>query len=107
MLFDSLIQHRDLILSIGIFSLTFVGIVFEVFDKAVVAISGAILLLLLGVLSFEQAIESINFEIVALLGAMMIIVEIAQESGLFTMLNFKLAKYSKGNPFLIFCFLLW
>ncbi len=65
---------------------------------------GAISLVLSGVLSFDQAVESINFEIIALLAAMMIIVEIAEESGLFTMINFKLAKFSKGNPFFIFLF---
>lgn len=79
-------------------------IVTEWVDKAVIALAGALILLLARVLTFEQAVHAINFEIIFLLAAMMILVEIAQESGLFTLLNFQLARFSKGNPFLIFLF---
>ncbi|MBU0577743.1 ArsB/NhaD family transporter [Patescibacteria group bacterium] len=101
---DAIIHHWEPILAVGIFGVVFVAIVFEIFDKAIVAMAGAGILVLTRVLTFEQAIEAINFEIIALLAAMMILVEIAQESGLFTLINFKLAKFSKGNPFLIFLF---
>jgi len=104
MLLDFLSQHSDLIISLTIFGLSFAAIIFDIFDKSVVAMAGAVLLMLFGVIDFEQAVSSVDFEIIALLAAMMIIVEIAQESGFFTMLNFRLAKYSKGNPFLIFLF---
>lgn len=104
MLLDFLTQHSDLVISLAIFAATFIAIIFDIFDKSVVAMAGAALLLVLGVLDFEHAVGYVDFEIIALLAAMMIIVEIAQESGFFTMLNFKLAKYSKGNPFLIFLF---
>ena len=97
-----LFQHGHTIFPLAVFIITFTAIVFEIFDKTVVAMVGGILLVLFKTLTFEQAIEAVNFEIIALLGAMMIIVEIARESGLFTMINFKLARYSKGNPFLIF-----
>ena len=97
-----LLQHGHIIFPLVVFIVAFTAIVFEIFDKAVVAMVGGILLIIFRSLTFEQAIEAVNFEIIALLGAMMIIVEIARESGLFTMINFKLAKYSKGNPFLIF-----
>ncbi len=104
MLLHTLLDPYHLPIAIGVFTFTFLAIIFDLFDKAVVAMAGAILLILLGVLNFDQAIEAINFEIIALLAAMMIIVEIAQQSGFFKELNFKLAKYSKGNPFLIFLF---
>ncbi len=95
-------EHWNVILPLAIFLLTFTAIVFEIFDKTIVAMGGAMLLIIFRSISFEQAIEAVNFEIIALLSAMMIIVEIARESGFFTMTSFKLAKYSKGNPFLIF-----
>jgi len=101
---DTLIHHWEAILAASIFGVVFVAIVFEVFDKAIVAMAGAGILILTRILTFEQAIEAINFEIIALLAGMMILVEIAQESGLFTLVNFQLAKFSKGNPFLIFLF---
>lgn len=101
---SNIIHHWELILTTIIFGIVFVTIIFEWFDKAVVAIIGAVILLLTRVLTFEEAVEAINFEIIFLLAAMMIIVEIAQESGLFTWVNFKLAQYSKGSPFRIFLF---
>lgn len=101
---SNFIHHWQLILTAVIFMTVFVIIIFEWVDKAVVALAGAILLMVTRILTFEEAIEAINFEIIFLLAAMMIIVEIAQESGLFTLLNFKLARYSKGSPFLIFLF---
>lgn len=101
---EFLINHWQAIFTTMVFVAVFLTIIFEWFDKAVVAIIGAVLLLITRVITFEQAVESINFEIIFLLAAMMIIVEIARESGLFTWANFKLAKYSKGSPFKIFLF---
>lgn len=101
---DFLVHHWETALAVGIFGLAFIAIVFEVLDKAVIALSGGAALILTRILTFEEAVEAINFEIIALLAGMMILVEIAQESGLFALVNFKLAKLSKGNPFLIFLF---
>jgi len=101
---SALLNHWELIFTVSVFVIVFVGIIFEVIDKAILALVGAGLLVLVRILTFEQAVEAINFEIIILLAGMMILVEIAQESGLFTLINFKLAKVSKGNPFLIFLF---
>ena len=97
-------ENFQLWLATGIFLVAFASIIFEFFDKTIVALAGGALLILTGILSFDEAVESVDFEIIALLAAMMVIVEIAQESGLFKVVNFRLAKYSKGNPFLIFLF---
>lgn len=97
-------ENWQLWAAVAIFLAAFTAIVFEWVDKAIVAMMGASLLIVLKILSFEEAIHAVNFEIIILLAAMMIIVEIAKESGLFTLLNFKLARYSKGNPFLLFLF---
>ncbi|MBU0728008.1 ArsB/NhaD family transporter, partial [Patescibacteria group bacterium] len=101
---DFVINHWQTVLTVSVFGIVFVAIIFEVIDKSVVALAGAGMLILSRILTFEEAVEAINFEIIALLTAMMILVEIAQESGLFALINFKLAKFSKGNPFLIFLF---
>lgn len=91
-------------LSAGVFVTALIAIIFDYLDKTVVALVGGALLIICGILSFEEAVASVDFEIITLLAAMMIIVEIAQESGLFTLINFRMARYSKGNPFLIFLF---
>jgi Na+/H+ antiporter NhaD/arsenite permease-like protein len=101
---EAFLNHWQLIASSLIFLVVFVGIIFEIVDKAILALSGAGLLILLRILNFEQAVESINWEIIALLAAMMILVEIAQQSGLFSVATYHLARKSKGNPFLIFLF---
>ncbi|MDP2625094.1 MAG: ArsB/NhaD family transporter [Candidatus Peregrinibacteria bacterium] len=88
--------------TITIFVLVFVLIVFEVFDKAVLAMMGAILMIILGVLDFHQAIGSIEFETIVLLMAMMLLVEVSRESGIFSWLTVYLARKSRGNPLWLF-----
>ncbi|MDP4007618.1 MAG: ArsB/NhaD family transporter [Candidatus Peregrinibacteria bacterium] len=85
-----------------IFIAIFVLIIFEVYDKAILASLGAILMIAFGVIDFHQAIESIEFETIILLMSMMLLVEVSRESGIFSWLTVKMARYSKGNPLLIF-----
>lgn len=89
---------------IAIFVAAFVLIVFEVFDKAVLAMIGAILMVAFGVFGFEEAIQSIEFETIVLLMSMMLLVEVSRESGIFSWMTVKLAQKSKGNPLLLFLF---
>ncbi len=89
-------------LPVLIFIAIFVLIVFEVFDKAILATAGAILMLLFGIINFHEAIEAIEFETIILLMAMMLLVEVSRESGIFSWLTVKMAKISKGSPLLIF-----
>jgi len=91
-------------IALGIFGIAFVLIVLEWFDKSLVALSGALLMIMIGVLSPEQAIESIEFETILLLLAMMLIVNIASKSGIFEWLNVKIAALTRGNPLAIFLF---
>ena len=93
-------------ITIAIFIAVFVLIVFEVFDKAVLAMIGAVSMVLIGVLDFESAIHAIEFETIILLMAMMLLVEVSRESGIFSFLTVRIAQRSKGNPlllFLLFC----
>lgn len=83
---------------LGIFLL----ITFEVVDKTILALIGALTMIFLGVLNFGEAIQSIQFESLLLLMGMMIMVEIARESGMFSWVAVKLAKKSKGNPLFLF-----
>jgi len=100
MLIDFLSEY----LSLGIFAVAFAFIIFEIYDKSIVALSGALLMIILGVLSPEQAIEAIEFETILLLLSMMILVNIASKSGIFEWLNVKIASLTKGNPLAIFLF---
>ncbi|MBU1018821.1 MAG: SLC13 family permease [Patescibacteria group bacterium] len=91
-----------MIISIAIFLIALVFIITERLDKAIVTVSGALLLVILGILEPEQAFHSIDFETIILLMGMMMIMDISRKSQIFNWLSTKLAELTKGNPFLIF-----
>ncbi len=79
-------------------------IVFEIYDKAIIAMGGALMMIIFRILSPEAAIEAIEFETILLLLAMMILVHLASKSGIFEWLNVKIAALTRGNPLAIFVF---
>ncbi|EKD93805.1 MAG: citrate transporter family protein [uncultured bacterium] len=89
-------------IALGIFCISLFLFLFEWIDKTIVALLGAIFLILFGVLDFEEVIEAIDFETIVLLMGLMMLVSIAQHSGLFSWLNVKIADKSGGNPLTIF-----
>jgi len=91
-------------LALGIFAFAFAFIVFEVWDKSLIALFGAMLMVIFGVLTPDEALAAIEFETILLLLAMMILVNIASKSGIFEWLNVKIASFTKGNPLYIFLF---
>ncbi|MBT3550580.1 MAG: ArsB/NhaD family transporter [Rhodospirillaceae bacterium] len=70
----------------------------EKFDRTVVALIGAGLVIITGVISQEQAIEAIDFNTIALLTGMMIIVAITRTSGVFEFVAIWSAKKVNANP---------
>lgn len=94
----------EIYLALGIFAVAFALIAFEVFDKSLVALFGALLMVIVGVISPEEAILAIEFETILLLLGMMILVNIASKSGIFEWLNVKIASFTRGNPLFIFLF---
>ncbi len=89
-------------LALGIFALSFALIIFELYDKAVVAMTGALLMIVLGIIDPEAAILAIDFETILLLLAMMLLVNIASKSGIFEWMSVRIAAFTKGNPLAIF-----
>jgi Na+/H+ antiporter NhaD/arsenite permease-like protein len=91
-------------LALGIFLVAFILIVFEVFDKSLIALGGALLMIVAGVIGPEEAILAVEFETILLLLSMMLLVNIASKSGIFSWLNVRIASLTRGNPLLIFLF---
>lgn len=89
-------------IAIGIFVISFLAIIFDLFPKPLVAIFGALMMIIFGVLDFDEAIRAIDFETIGLLMGMMIMVDIVNTSGVFSWLSVKIAKYTGGKPWLIF-----
>jgi len=84
--------------SVSIFVITYVFIVLETFDRMVVALSGAVLMILLNIVNQETAVEEVDFNTLGLLVGMMIIVLITKRSGVFEYVAIKLVKFARGSP---------
>ncbi len=85
--------------SIIIFTITYIMIIFEKIHRMVVAMSGGIIMLLLGFLSQETAIkDDIDFNTLGLLIGMMILVAITRRTGIFEAVAIWSAGVTKGRP---------
>lgn len=85
-------------LAVGILLLTYVAIMTERLNRAIVALLGAVIVIGSGILTQEQAVAGIDFNTIGLLTGMMVIVSIARKSGVFEFLAIWAAKRAKGNP---------
>jgi Na+/H+ antiporter NhaD/arsenite permease-like protein len=77
---------------------TYAVIISEKINRAVISLVGAGAMILLGVLNQEAAIRGIDFNTIALLTGMMIIVAITRRSGVFQYVAIWSAKQVKANP---------
>jgi Na+/H+ antiporter NhaD/arsenite permease-like protein len=91
-------EHLYFILSIIIFIGAYILIIWDKFDRAVVAMCGAVLMILLRVVNQEEAFASIDFNTIGLLTAMMVIVMIMRYTGIFEYMAVVIVRKSKANP---------
>ena len=73
-------------------------IVSEKIHRTVAAMIGAVLMMLLGILSQETALHHIDFNTLGLLTGMMILVGVTSETGLFAFVAIRAAKAAKAEP---------
>jgi Na+/H+ antiporter NhaD/arsenite permease-like protein len=85
-------------LAVGVLLATYLAIMTERLNRAIVALLGAVVVIASGILTQEQAIAGIDFNTIGLLAGMMIIVAIARKSGVFEYLAIWAAKRAKGSP---------
>jgi Na+/H+ antiporter NhaD/arsenite permease-like protein len=90
--------HEHIILGILIFVLSYATIVSEKINRTIVAVFGAVLMIVFQVLPQEEALRHIDFNTLGLLVGMMIIVNVIKRTGLFQYLAIFMAKKAKGNP---------
>lgn len=82
---------------IFIFLLVYLFIILETFPKVVVTLLGASLVIILGVLTQEEAFAFIDLNVIFLLVGMMIIVSILKETGGLNWLAYQCARIVKGD----------
>lgn len=86
-------------LAIGIFILTYVGIMSEKIPRTVCALVGGGAMIYGGYVTQEQAItEFIDWNTLGLLAGMMILISVVKKSGFFRVLALWAMKMSRGNP---------
>lgn len=85
-------------IAIVIFAIAYMVIISEKIHRTVIALTGAMFMIVMGILSQEQAVSHIDFNTIGLLTGMMIMVNITSETGLFNYLAIWAAKKVKANP---------
>lgn len=107
-----LISEYGMLISGTILLIAYIFIASEKIQKSVVALIGAAITLLLGLLPFKSGFDAngeyiksvfnyIEFDVIFLLIGMMIIVNISAKSGMFKWMALELLKFTKGHPKLI------
>ncbi len=84
--------------ALAIFIGVYAFIMSEKIHRTVAAMFGASIILLLKVVPWEKVPEYLDLDTILLLAGMMVVVNIARESGLFEYIAIKTAKLSKGSP---------
>jgi len=85
-------------IAVSILLVVYGVIMAEKFNRAVLSLLGAGLMILCGVLTQEQAVAGVDFNTIGLLTGMMVIVAISQKTGMFQYVAIKAAKFVKGSP---------
>lgn len=89
------------ITSVAIFLIALAVIISEKVHRAVVALAGAALVLMLGLMPFDEALSHIDFNTLGVLFGMMLFISVVKMSGLFEYLAVTCAHLAKGQPWMI------
>jgi Na+/H+ antiporter NhaD/arsenite permease-like protein len=81
-----------------VFAGALILIAVEWVHRTKVALAGAVVMVLVGILDQQQAIESVDWATVGLLTGMMIVVGLTERTGVFTYLALRVAQLSRGGP---------
>ena len=84
--------------AVSILLVVYAAIMAEKFNRAVLSLLGAGLMILCGVITQQQAVAGVDFNTIGLLTGMMVIVAISQKTGMFQYVAIKAAKAVKGSP---------
>src|SRR5262245_30443419 len=79
-------------------AITYAVIISEKINRSIVAIVGAGLMVLGGVMTQEEALKGVDWNTIGLLTGMMILVSISRRSGMFQFLAIWSARAARANP---------
>ena len=84
--------------SLAVLVATYAFIVAGPFNHAIVALIGAVVIIVIGALDQSEAIRGVDWNTIGLLAGMMILVSISRRSGLFQYLAIAWAQRVRANP---------
>ncbi len=82
----------------GILVVTYIAIMTERVNRAIVAGLGGVLMIVIGVLNQDSAIAGVDFNTIMLLGGMMLIVGVTRRTGVFEYLAIWSVKLARAKP---------
>jgi Na+/H+ antiporter NhaD/arsenite permease-like protein len=91
----------QLILGLAVFVVTYALIATERVDKTLAAVAGGVAMVLLGIVSQEEAFAHIDFNVIFLLTGMMILAGIIRRTGVFGWLAVRAARLAGGDGYRI------
>lgn len=91
-------EQTQIIIATVVFLIVYAIIISEKIHRTIIALVGAMLLTIIGIMDLETAVHAIDFNTIGLLVGMMIIVGITRETGIFEYLAIKAARGAKGEP---------
>src|ERR671919_2003358 len=89
------------IAGLAIFVVTYAVIATERVHKTIAAMAGGVAMILIGIVSQEQAFEHIDFNVIFLLAGMMILAAIVRKTGVFGWVAVRAARLAGGDPYRI------
>ena len=84
--------------STGILAIAYAVIMSEKINRAIVALAGASVVIVIGVLDQEEAIKGVDWNTLGLLTGMMILVSVSRRSGMFEYVAVWSARAAKAHP---------
>ncbi len=91
--------------AVAIFTVTYLLVITERINRSIIALLGAGLMVISGLLTQEEAVRGIDFNTIALLAGMMMLVSISRRCGMFEYLAIWAAKQGRAQPWAILAML--
>lgn len=91
-------MDQQAVLAAGIFLFAYAVIISEKIHRTIIAVIGALAMIVTGIVSQEAAVHHLDFNTLGLLAGMMIIVAITGRTGIFSYIAVAAAKKAEGEP---------
>ena len=89
----------EVIVGLAVFTATYGLIATERVHKTIAAMAGGVAMVLLGIITQEEAFEAIDFNVIFLLAGMMILASIIRKTGVFGWLAVRAARFAGGDGY--------